>query len=368
VGVTSKGEGVQVVQRRRSRFRALAVLAVAAVGLPACGGDERDEPSSAPTSSDPSSTSPTTSPSSSTTTSGVVGEVAIPTDPATLVSCDELASNTILTTPSRWWTDPPEGWRVAYAFGGSSPASDATPYVASTMVRVDGADTVGAAVTVSGQEGPGGFGNAQTAEATIRGVPARLGPQATRAGPTGNVQAGWKESGLDMSAVGHGLSEAELSAVLDASQLDGGVVVAAPSGWTVLGAGRSIGGFESTVIGLVPEGGDLDSSGVAPVELAITDRADGTPGSGALQVPDGDLRLASVAGRPALVGQLGDASNVLSATTQEGHAVRAAGTGPPATLLTAAGGLRRVDADDPVLVGVPMGNGNSSGAWCRQDR
>lgn len=235
-------------------------------------------------------------------------------------------------------------------------------------MRVDGADAVGAAVTVSGREGPGGFGNTRTAEATIRGVPARLGPQATRAGPTGNVQAGWKESGLDMSAVGHGLSEQELTAVLDASQLNGGVVLAAPSGWEVLGAGRSVGGFDSTVIGLVPDGGELDPSGVAPVELAITDRADGTPGSGAPEVPDGDLRLADAGGRPALLGHLGDASNIVSTTTQEGHAVRAAGAGPHPTLLAAAAGLRRVDAHDPLLVGVPMGSGNTSGGWCREDR
>lgn len=89
------------------------MLAAALLGVAACGGDEQVVPSSAPTSAASSSSASTTASTSTSTTSADPGQATIPTDPTTLVSCDEFASNAILTTPSRWWTDPPEGWRVA---------------------------------------------------------------------------------------------------------------------------------------------------------------------------------------------------------------------------------------------------------------
>jgi hypothetical protein len=181
------------------------------------------------------------------------------------------------------------------------------------------------------------------------------------------VQASWAESGLGLSASGLGLTEQELASVLDASELDEGVVVGAPAGWSVLGGGRSIGGFDSTIIGFASAGEGLDEVGVAALELSIADPADGTPGTGAPEVIGEDLRLSSADDRPALLGSFGGSTNVVSTTTGEGHGVRVQGDVDHPTLLEASRDLRRIDAADPVLAGVPMGNGNSSGGWCRED-
>jgi hypothetical protein len=85
-------------------------------------------------------------------------------------------------------------------------------------------------------------------------------------------------------------------------------------------------------------------------------------------VTSGKVSVSQLAGRPALIVDLGGQYHVAT-TTEEGLSVNAHGPIAAPQLLALASGMVAIGADDPRLVGIPMGNvGSSPGRWCRTDR
>ncbi|MEZ5176758.1 MAG: hypothetical protein R2746_00345 [Acidimicrobiales bacterium] len=344
------------------------MVAVVALGaLAGCGSDAGSEGDGV------GATSTATVPRSTTTSATVPdGPLPIPTDPADLEACRDVDPGQPALMPSRRWPGIADGWAVRYAYTSRPEGEVGPPFGWSTLVQVGDAERVTALVVVT--FGPKASGSGPDPNATVRGVPAWVGPEITRGGATGAVQAVWEE-GLALTATARGIDDAALVDLLDELDIARGAVTAGPSGWRFLGSGQADGLLAATVVGITPPGDDLLETGYAPVELQVEERAVGSGPSGPVHVPGGidvtglDVRLRDEGGRPALVTQLEGGQRLVHTTTADGDAVTVSGPVPEADLLAIATGTTAIDPDDERLVGIPIGNvGSSPGRWCRDDR
>lgn len=352
--------------------RGMLALALVVMVLVGCG--QSPDPS-AHLAAEPTSTttSEPISPVGATTSSADLLEpTPIPSDPAALGPCDTLPDNVVAATPSRRLPAPPAGWTIRYASTTHDPAPDPSLTLGwSTLVQTDDAGVVTAMVVVT--SGPAADIVYDGPHATtLRGVPGTVGPEVTRGGETGAVQALWSEAGLDHQALARGIDGAALGQLVEDLELRSGTVQSPPSGWRSLGAASAKSGGQVTVAGLGPEGDSLLETGYAPVEVAVEEPVDGAAPPGALHVGSGftlgtgAVRVVTVDGRLALVVDLGDGARLVNTTTAAGAPVQVAGPATTDELIALATTMEAVDLNDARLVGLPMGaEGSSPGAWCR---
>jgi hypothetical protein len=349
------------VEPRFRRALAVAVVASSAV-IGACGSG-RDAGDTVDPTAGAASVAPSVAPAETD---------SIPTDPARLPSCDEYGADEMAATPSRRWPGVADGWTVRYAYTTRDPArSSGARWHWSTLVQVTPDDTVTAMVVINAHDSS----DSPEGDTTVRGVPASLGPEVSRSGPTGAVEASWMENGLRFVATGRGVDASGLRTLAESLDLTNGVVSAPPDGWLLLGAASSAGSPDVTVLGLTGDGGSLLEAGDAPIEVVVDETAAGEPAPGALRtglgfdVASGTVSVAQLDARPALVVDLGDGRHLVITTTSDGLSVTANGSATAPQLLALASGMIAIGAEDPRLMGVPMGNvASSPGRWCRTDR
>ncbi len=352
---------------RRHTHRTVAVAAVLA--LAACGSDAPPTGSTATTATtEPAATTTEATSPDATTTTVLDGPTPIPTDPADLPACDEVDPGQPALMPSRRWTDLADGWQVRYAYTTRPEGEAGAPSSWSTLVRVGADERVTGLLVVAGGPTPAGA----TPNTTVRAQPAWLGPETTRGGATGALQAQWSEGDRAFVATSRGVDEAGLHALLEDLAIEDGTPTGGPDGWRFLGSGQADGTQSVTVLGITPPDADLLETSYAPVEVTVQERTVGADASGAIQVPGGidvtglDVRLRDLDGRPALVTQVEGGQRLVHTTTTDGDAVAVSGSAPEADLLAIASGATRIEPDDERLVGVPIGNvGSSPGRWCR---
>lgn len=350
----------------RASVAASAVLALT-LAATACGSSaDRAEP--AATSRPPSTTSTVPPTSTTTTTTEVPGQIPIPTDPAELASCRDVPADGPAIMPSRRWPTLPAGWQVRYAYTTRPEGEGNSWFGWSTLIRVGEASRVTGLVLVTA--GPTSSG--ADPNATVRGVPGRVGPQTSRGGPTGALEVGWQEGDVALTVVSRGLDEAALRALVEDLELADGAVTTGPDGWSLLGSARSDGVISATVFGLTPPGTDLLETGYAPVEVQVEEPTSGASAAGAIHVPGGldvergEVVLLEADGRPALLTSLDDGGRLLHTTTADGAPVWASGPATGAELAAVAASAAAIPIDDERLVGVPMGTqGSSPGRFCR---
>lgn len=353
-----------------------AVIALAL--LSACGGDSAatgdqemiDRAASSTTSGLPSASTSVVVPDTT-----EAGPASIPADPAALPSCASLPANVMRSEPSRRWLDLPEGWTLRYAYSVTDdPAGSSLPSGWSVLVRHSRA-TVDAMVAVDVSQDDETMLPLPGAERLIKGRPASVAPELTRGGPTGALQAEWRDDGQRFDATSRGLSEDDLVRLLDRVGLDGVTVGSAPPGWTVLGSGMTASGhLTTTVLGLTPPGGDLDQAGYAPVVVTVEEAGpeDPLPTGPHPPVRDpsgGHLHLSTIGDHRGLLFEGDEADGIRAAwtTDRSGQPVSATGPVPAEVLLELAGKVEPISVDDPRLVGIPMAAASSSpGAWCRR--
>lgn len=348
--------------------RLAAAVGLAATALFAsCGSDSAIEPTTTrPAATTTVRSNGATAPSSS--ASGV--NASIPTDPSALPSCGDLPANALRTTPSKWWVESPSGLDLSYAFSTTRPESSGSTSKASTLVRIGEQDSVEALVALQGTPAAvSGISDEQSND-TVRDLPAVVGPEMSRGGPTTSTQANWSEAGWDYLGVGRGVDERELVSLLDQSTITDGLVTNAPPGWDLMGAGQGADGPNGTTIGFKETTGNLDDRGIAPIELHIIDT--GSTLAGAALGADVDpaqsaVRVSNLKDRLVLIADNPNGTRSVYSTTDEGQAVVATGTISSALLLQLIDGLHTIKPSDPVLVGVPIGNSDSSGGACRDD-